>query len=510
MNYMEPKTLESDLKKITREAGITFIGFLCATGLKYICTVVIARHVGAPGFGAYVLGLTILSLAEILAVAGLHYGILRYVSMYTSDEKKEEIRGIIVSALKCVLLISIFVGLLLFMGADLIAREIFSKIELARIIRWLSLSIPFLAVIEISVFSTQAVQTLKYKVYVKDVFQHFFNLGIVIVFFMVGLKVMGAVYAYIFSAIVSCLLGLYYLRKLFPDITNWKMKGASEFTSLLRFSIPVLGMRLLGFGMMWTDILMLGYFVAARDVGIYSAAARTAILIHIILFSFSAIFMPMISDLYHRGEIDKLMGLFKTVTRWIFTLSFPMFLVMAILSKHIMTLFGSEFMVGFPCFLILALVQIINSSAGPVGNVLVMSGKQDIVFFNTALSCTLNIILNYVLIARYGIVGAAIATGFSIIVINGIFLIEVYHYYGIHPYSRKILKPFLAGLTASLASLGLYSVVKTHNSGYVFPLIIGLFVCCYVVFLYVSGFDDEDKVISHAILEKFSSLVKGT
>jgi O-antigen/teichoic acid export membrane protein len=510
MNSIEPKTLEGDLKKITKEAGITFVGVLFGIGLRYICAVIIARHVGALSFGVYALGLTIINLAQIVAIAGLNYGVLRFVSAHYSANEGEKVKGFIISALKLVLIGSLCIGVFLFIGADILAEKVFSKNELGLIIKWFSLSLPFLAVIEISVFSIQGIQALRYKVYVKAIFQQLLQLGIVIVMFLVGLKVLGAVYAYLISALLASLLGFYYLRKLFPDIAKRAMKADSQYTSLLRFSIPVLGMNILGFGMMWTDTLMVGYFMTSRDVGVYNAAAKTAFLLHIVLFSFSAIFMPMISDLSNRGDLEKLKSLLGTVTKWIFALSFPMFLLMAILSKHIMAIFGSEFIVALPCFLILALAQLISSSAGPLGNVLIMSGKQDIVFLDTAISCSLNVILNYILIGKYGIVGAAIATGLSIAFLNCAYLVEVYYYYQIHPYNRKILKPILSGIMASLVGLVGHSLVGAANPLYLFPTVIFIFILCYVMFLYIWGFDDEDKVVSHALLRRFSSVLKAS
>jgi O-antigen/teichoic acid export membrane protein len=483
MNSIEPKTIEGDLKKITKEAGITFVGVLFGIGLRYICAVIIARHVGALSFGVYALGLTIINLAQIVAIAGLNYGVLRFVSAHYSANEGEKVKGFIISALKLVLIGSLCIGVFLFIGADILAEKVFSKNELGLIIKWFSLSLPFLAVIEISVFSIQGIQALRYKVYVKAIFQQLLQLGIV---------------------------SFYYLRKLFPDIAKRAMKADSQYTSLLRFSIPVLGMNILGFGMMWTDTLMVGYFMTSRDVGVYNAAAKTAFLLHIVLFSFSAIFMPMISDLSNRGDLEKLKSLLGTVTKWIFALSFPMFLLMAILSKHIMAIFGSEFIVALPCFLILALAQLISSSAGPLGNVLIMSGKQDIVFLDTAISCSLNVILNYILIGKYGIVGAAIATGLSIAFLNCAYLVEVYYYYQIHPYNRKILKPILSGIMASLVGLVGHSLVGAANPLYLFPTVIFIFILCYVMFLYIWGFDDEDKVVSHALLRRFSSVLKAS
>jgi O-antigen/teichoic acid export membrane protein len=504
MNDIEPKGMEYELKKIIKEAGITFAGFLLGMGLKYVCVIVIARHIGVVHFGTYALGLTILNFVQILSVAGLNYGVLRYVSLSHSQKEREKIKGIIISALELVLVGSLLVGMAIFIGAEVIAQRIFSKSELAMVIRVFSLSLPFLAVIEISVFSIQAIQTLKYKVYVKDIFLPLSNVVAVVILFSIGLQIEGALYAYIVSAVVSALLGIHYLRKTFPDIVNREVKPAPAFKSLLRFSVPVVGMDILGFGVIWTDTLMVGYFMTTKDVGIYNAAARTAMLIYVILFSFSTIFMPMISDLYNRGEVKKLGGLFKTVTKWTFTLSFPLFLLMAILSKQILALFGPEFTMGAPCFLILALARMVGSFTGPAGNFLIMSGKQDIVFWDMALSFCVNIFLNYYLVIRYGVVGAAIATTLSVALLNLTFLIEIYYFNKIFPYNLRLFKPFFAGVLAGLISLLLFNFVSEYKAIYIFPLTIFIFILCYVISLYISGFDEEDRIIFQAILRRYS------
>jgi O-antigen/teichoic acid export membrane protein len=502
------KNLDDGVKKLAREGAITLIGVLFGIGLKYICAVVIARHVGAFSFGAYSLGITILGIAHVLSVLGLNYGVLRYISIYYSGEKGEKISGIILSALLLVLVTSSLIGMLLFFGADTISTRIFSKSELRLILQWLSLSLPFLAIIEISVFSLQGLQILKYKVYVKEFFQQFLYLCIVLIFLFIGLKVMGVVYAYILSAFMSSLLSLYYLRNHFPDLGDRESKKLSAFRPLLRFSVPVLGMNIFGLGMIWTDMLMLGYFATSWSVGIYSAAAKAAVLIEIILFSFNGIFMPMVSDLYHRGDLKKLESLFKTVTKWIFTLSFPLFLIIFLVSKEIMGIFGEEFMIGYPCLLILAMGQLVNASAGPVGNFLTMSGKQDTVLLDTSLAFGLNVVLNYFLIMKYEMVGAAIATATTLVFLNLTFLIKVYHYYQVHPYNIKFLKPLFAGLAAGIIGLGLHSLVEVSSKWAVLFLVIVVFVCCYVIFLYLLGLDEEDRTILEVFSKRFSMVVK--
>jgi O-antigen/teichoic acid export membrane protein len=116
MDPSELKSVEYELKKITREAGISFAGVLLGMGLKYICVIVIARHLGVLGFGAYVFGLTILNFGQVLSVAGLNYGVLQYVSVSHSQKERERTKGFILSALKLVLIGALLVGMILLSG----------------------------------------------------------------------------------------------------------------------------------------------------------------------------------------------------------------------------------------------------------------------------------------------------------------------------------------------------------------------------------------------------------
>jgi O-antigen/teichoic acid export membrane protein len=145
----------------------------------------------------------------------------------------------------------------------------------------------------------------------------------------------------------------------------------------------------------------------------------------------------------------------------------------------------------------------INSSTGPVGNFLMMSGKQDVVFLDMALCFCVNVFLNYTLIIRYGVVGAAVATMLSITLLNLTYLIEVYCFYKIFPYHPRFLKPFFAGALAGLISLLLFNFVSESRTIYIFSLTIFIFILCYVIVLYVSGFDEEDRMISQTVLRRY-------
>jgi O-antigen/teichoic acid export membrane protein len=58
-----------------------------------------------------------------------------------------------------------------------------------------------------------------------------------------------------------------------------------------------------------------------------------------------------------------------------------------------------------------------------------MTGKQKIFGKITFFTAILNLILNYILIPKYGLTGASIATGISILLTNLFSLVVIYNQY---------------------------------------------------------------------------------
>jgi O-antigen/teichoic acid export membrane protein len=102
----------------------------------------------------------------------------------------------------------------------------------------------------------------------------------------------------------------------------------------------------------------------------------------------------------------------------------------------------------------------------------------------------LNIVLNYVLILEFGIIGAAVATAGVLGIINIARVVEVYYFEGLMPYSLKVIKP----LVAFVLALVVMRTVSTRLSG--IPLIFAGSVIGTIVFfgaLYVFGIETRDK-----------------
>ena len=206
-----------------------------------------------------------------------------------------------------------------------------------------------------------------------------------------------------------------------------------------------------------------------RRVGIYNVALPTSRLITAATKSIAVLFVPVASELDARGKEQELISIYKAVTKWVLSLALPGFLLMALFSESIlMIMFGAEYVGGATALSILAFALIISSVLGPANYVLQTYGKTRIVMKGYFIDAGVNFILNLLLIPLYGINGAAIATGFSFVLVSVIYLVSVWQIGKIQPFRLNHLKPAFASIISVLVVYGLAECIGPTLSVLIF------------------------------------------
>ncbi len=497
---------EKNLKTIVEGVRIDIVGRVFNAGVRYLYLLILAWILGAEKMGLFFLGVVVLEFSGVFSRLGLDTGVLKYVAIFEGQKDKHRIKGVINSSIMIALFVSLFIACLIYFSADLLANHIFLKSELKPVLKVLAVSLPFSTIVLVALSVTQAFHTLKYRVYVEFFANPLLNiLAVLALFFLLEWKIKGVTIAYVGAFFISAILSLLFVKRLFPEILHKKVTPIYETKKLFRFSAPLMFVSVLNLVIMWTDVLMLGYFKTSADVGIYSAALRTAFFLNFIYLSFSHLFAPRISDLYNRDRHAELESLFKILTKWMFMLTFPLFLILVILSKDILAIFGSGFVAGYLSLIILAVAHIINSAVGSVQHLLMMSENEKMVMYITIIVCVLNFVLNLILIPRFGINGAAIATATSFVLINLIMLCQVYKKLRIHPYNLKYIKPFFLSLMGGIF-LWLVKFVFHVESLIVllFVSVVTFFLVYCAIFVMVKG-EKTDDIVLNTIISTFKA-----
>ena len=148
---------------------------------------------------------------------------------------------------------------------------------------------------------------------------------------------------------------------------------------------------------------------------------------------------PQVTALLARHEQNRARVLYQTATSWLVLASFPVFLTVAIYAPTVLRIFGPEFVVGSTALVIVALASLVNMATGPATTILVMAGRSSWNMGNAATATTLNVILNVVLIPRFGITGAAVAWAVTILLQNLLPVAQIWRSLDLHPFGPATL-----------------------------------------------------------------------
>ncbi len=134
-----------------------------------------------------------------------------------------------------------------------------------------------------------------------------------------------------------------------------------------------------------------------------------------------------------------------------------------------------------------------------------MTGRSKITLFNTVVIFFVNITLSYILIPKYGIIGAAVATGISFSLINILRVLEVYLILRIHPYRIDFLKPLAsAGISVIVIYVVKYFLLSNINNFVMLAVGSLIFLGSYGLFYFLLGIKEEEKIIIEKIRAKLN------
>lgn len=200
----------------------------------------------------------------------------------------------------------------------------------------------------------------------------------------------------------------------------WRNTSTSDVVRYERWPIikaaalPLVVSGLAGFFINWWSGIAIAWFASSEDVGILGAAQRVANTFMLVLVAFNSVFAPRFPGLYQRGDLVALERLARRSTRMMLAVTALPFIVCIIFSSEVMSVFGAEFTQGGLCMAILCIGQLINIATGSVGFLLNMTGHEAVTRQIVLVISSITLVLGTVVIALFGVLGAAIVTATGI------------------------------------------------------------------------------------------------
>ncbi len=493
---------ENKLLSISKQSGIIFIETFAFQLMTFISSILLARILGTALLGRYRLGLVVIQLLGVLSIMGFDRGLMRYIPIFSLNDLGKT-KKLILNSLSISLVLTIILSALLYIYSPLLAEKLFHAPEMIQVLRVFSFYLPIYTISFLGSATFNGFKRADLGSHVKNILAPIIFILFLSIIILLNGKLIEVIYARIFSMIIVIGLIVILFTKNFSEVIK-VTSVRFDFKCYFNYSFSFLAIGLLYFFIGYVDILMLGYFMDLEEVGVYSIVVNISMLCIFGLHAVNVIFGPNISELYSTGDMKNLERLFKTLTKWIFYLSFFCFTFIVIFRNELLNIFGPAFIAGGNALLILTFGQLFNALTGSTGTILLMTGRQKWEVINSCAIIILNISLNLILIPILGIVGAAMATAISVSLINVLKLFETYKEFKIHPYNLKYVKGTLAIAIGGL-SVGMFrELLITLQLNFILILMLGLllFIVIFVSLIYFFKFDYEDKVILQRIKAK--------
>ena len=426
-------------KEIAFGSSFAFAYRIIGLGLTYLLIFIINKYFGTDAYGIYSICISTIYFFSLIGSIGLNTSILRYVGQFNNPEKAGNLKILYKQGVKIILLLTPPLSLLLYLFSDVIADKIFHNLVYAKALKYAAFIGPIYTCLIVSVEYLRGLKKLIYSELLRSVVIP--SLCIIILYCLKTYSNEKLIPLMIYGVAVLCtiLLATSIIIAKLRRITKPPSNTRLRIRDMLQVSWPIF----LGAGGLYMmdniGLFLVQSFFDETRVGVFSIVLKFSILITIILTAINTIAAPIISELFWGKKDEDLKRTVQFAAKTSFYLSTPIFLVLILFPAQLLAIFDINEQYAAIMLIIIAIGQYINVLTGSVGVFLDMTGNQKTNRNIIIISTTLTILLSFVLIKYYGMIGLAVATAFGFAFLNVVRTILVYRKFNV----RTFYLPFL-------------------------------------------------------------------
>lgn len=447
-------SLDDALSGLAKSAAVVFLGTVLGRVLSLLGQVLIVRSLSPTSFGHLALAYTVVSMVGGLALLGIHEGVTRLMS---GDRTPSYQRQVLQSGYGFVLVGALVVGVVLFV----LRFRLGTILNDERLPNLLIVFLPYLvayAVARVSFGALRAHQRPLAATISRDLGPRVVVIAAFLVLASLDRAFFGAIVYWVATPAIMALIAGYYLhRELSMGRIVGRLPSRDVVRELWSFSWPLAVGSSFFLLLSNVDVLMIGYFMDPRSVGLYRAIQPLRQITTFVLASFTFLFLPLATQYYDNGKLAALDQFYTISTKWVVTATFPPVLVFTLFAPDVIRVFfTAEYVPAAPALAVLTAGLFVRALVGLNGDMAKAINRPKIELYAVAVAVAVNVVLNAFLIPEYGIVGAAAGTVVGYGVYNVLEVSAIYLAVDSHPFSLDSIKPLFPTL---LVAIGIRRVV---------------------------------------------------
>lgn len=384
----------------------------------------------------------ILSTAYVmmpLLAFGVHNTLVKFYSSYKS---RNNVNSFLTWMLFLPLLMIIPLGLIGYVAFEVISNFLSETNPIIKDYVWLV----FVAAIAFSYFEVFYSWT---KVHMNSVFGNFMKevfhrAGVMVLLFCLYFEVITI------ETFVYAVVGVYVLRMLIMKLYAYYVRRPilrfgklPNITSVLKYSALIIIAGSVANIILEIDKFMIGQYIEIEKVAYYGVAIYIATVIGVPARSMHQITNPLTAKLLNEGEKNQLEVLYKKSSLNLFIISGLIFLLIILNINQLYLLIDDKYTGGLVIVFLIGIAKLSDNIIGNNNAILFNSDYYRVVLALGVLLAITTVVFNAMLIPKYGINGAAIATFMAVIIYNFSKVAFVYYKFKMSPFCANTFKTLL-------------------------------------------------------------------
>jgi O-antigen/teichoic acid export membrane protein len=441
-------------------SGATLVTRVIRAGLVILA----ARMLGVEGYGVFSYAMSFAAFLSLLSDVGITGYLTREISRDAEKRSSLVSTAIIVKVVMAVVTFGLTVG----------AQTLFVKVEGVEALIPLAAMLVFFDTMRLFAFGFSRARN---KMEIEGIFIFVTEVAIAslaLIFFIPNPSPFVLSAAYVAGSAIGTVLTYLVIRNYLRDLMA--RPRVSDVKQILAGSLPFAMAGVFGALMINIDTVILGFFTGARDLGLYAAAQRPAQLLYVLPGLIATSVFPLLSRFAGKDdESSKKIIEYASVS--VLLVALPITVGGILLGPQLMQLFfGSEYLEATLCFQLLLTTVLFVYPGTVIGNALFSYNMQRKLVYTTAAGAIINVVLDLILIPRYGINGSAVATICSQVVTNGWgwYFLRKRVPFSVLPKLGKIFfaTAVMAGVTVGVNSLGAHFFLTVGLSAAAFAIVL--------------------------------------
>lgn len=487
--------MESTYQKFAKDVLIIGVTNLLVALSALILLPLLTKTLGAQGYGIWAQVDVTIQLVLVIAGLGLPFALSRFLAAETDKDKLQD--GFY-SAFTIVALATLAASILLIVVAKPIAAAFFAGATQIVMITGFIILVWSLDLMFLSLFRAK-LQMLNYGLFMIAI--KFGEVGLIAYFVLNGHGILS---------VILCLLALrtlifivlFFFIKSQIGIKRPRFRNIREYLS---FSLPTIPDSLSAWLVSSSDRYVIGYFLGAASVGVYSAGYALGVIPVTFAVVLAFVLSPTLSKLYDEGKISEVKTYLSYSLKYFLALAIPFVFGAAILAEPVLRLFTTAEIASQGYFVVplVALGVLFWGAYGVVSHILVLVKKTKIMALVWIIAAVANLGLNIALVPHLGILGAAIA-----VLIAYLLTLGIGSYYSFKEFTftidwRFILKSLVASVIMALV---IWLMQPESSLNVIIAVLVG--VAIYVVALFLMrGFRKEEISFFRRLLRQGGSKI---